>query len=316
MLFPSHEQLNALHTKWLPQESSSASSIDDVPTEIIKIWKTLLEALDKSSSEFTTSLIIHFLENLSDVHNDQTGDLSPSYAAWVKCLLEALSSKKPSLVLTKDIPWVTVLQVTLENPTSYSLTLIPLILNNTPAISAAMKGKIQNLVLAFLNLECSSTDCMEDSPYFDLEEFMVNRRHTSLLHQQQDEHSSANLGWEISQGNTQWHLIPFGEVLGTSNVSPTNLELSESPENSYHRNNVAECLSQPKNDTCVSYNESDLSDSDNNDDMSVGQNSSDQLYHNMQDKEPVEITEATHEYIEDTEGENEIASISNQIYLF
>ena len=315
MLIPSHEQLNTLGIKWLPKGSFSASSnsIPDVPAEVVNIWKTLLEALDKSSSEFTTSLVIHFLENLLDAHNDQAGDLSPSYAAWIKFLLEALSSKKPSLVLTKDIPWVTVLQVALDNPTSYSLILIPLILKNIPAISADVKGKIQNLVLMFLNLDCSSADCIEKSPNFDLEEIMVNRRNTSLMSEQQDENSFANQGWEINQGNTQWHLIPFGEVLGTSDVSPTNLELSE---NSYHRDNGVECVSGPENDNFVVHDEAVLSDCDNDDDMSINWNSSDQRYHNTQDKEPVEITEAAHQYNEDTEGQNDIASTSNQIFLF
>ena len=316
MLIPSREQLNTLGIRWLHQETSSASSIADVPTETINIWKTLLEALDKSSSEFTTSLIIHFLKNLLDAHSDQTRDLLPSYmyAAWIKFLLEAPSSKKPSLVLTKDIPWVTVLQVALENPTSHSLTLIPLILKNIPAISADVKGKIQNLVLTFLNLDCSSADCIEESPHFDLEEVMENRRNTSLMSEQQDENSSANQGWEISQGNTQWHLIPFGEVLGTSDVSPTNLELSE---NSHHRDNGVECVSGPENDIIfVPHDEAVLSVCDNDDDMSIDWNSSDQQYHNTQEKEPGEITEASHECSEDTEGQNDIASISNQIFLF
>ena len=325
MLVPSHDQLNALDVKWPVEISSTDSSTSNVPAAIINMWKALLEALDKSSSEFTTSLIIHLLENLSDVHANQTEDISLGFAAWIKCLLKAQSTKQPSLVLTSDIPWVTLLQVVLENPSVYSLTFIPLILESMPLISTSMKEKIQHLVSVFVNLECDNSDHTEESQCFDLEGLVVNRRNTSEeLHSREHREgdSSANLGWQVSQGATQWQLIPFGEPLGTTDLSPTNLELPQPLENLTYTGSDTEHLGETGNSEITAANdEAIISDPDNSDSMSVDQYS-DQPCHNMLDSEAVLQTQGDQEHAklscpEAAEGANDITSlISTQIYLF
>lgn len=309
MLVPSHDQLNTLGIKL---RGSSDCSVPDVPAGISNMWKTLLEALDKASSEFTTSLVIHFLQNLSDLGDDQAEDISTSYAAWIKLLLELPSSKKPPLVLNKDIPWIGVLQAALENPTIHSMSFISLILQNIPAISVSLKEKIEHLVSIILNSKCNNTDYMEESQFFDLEEIMTNRISTSSLPQtsgEQESSSSSNLGWQVSRGTTQWHLIPFGEVLGTSDVSPTSLELSKHLGNSLQGNTINE--TQSNQDILLTSDEAIVPDSDDGGDVTC---SIDQVID--QDEEPMLIAEKDHQPNNGNEGQNDINFISNQIYLF
>ena len=312
MLVPSHDQLNTLGIKWLGI-SSSHCSIPDVPVGINNMWNTLLEALDKASSEFFTSLVIHFLQNLSDLDNGQAEHIFTSYAAWIKLLLESASSKKPLLVLNKDVPWIVVLQAALENPTTHSLSFISLILQNIPAISVSLKEKIEHLVSIFINSKCNNTDDMEESQLFDLEEIMTNRIGTSALPQtfgEQECNSSSNLGWQVSQGTTQWHLIPFGEVLGSSDVSPTSLELSKNLRNSLHGNTINE--TESNQDIVLTGDETIVPDSDDGDDITC---SIDQVID--QDEELMLIAEEDHQPNNGiNEGENDINFISNQVYLF
>lgn len=224
MLVPSCEQLDTLKIKWPTENSSPASFISDVPVEIINIWKPLIEALDKASSEFIASVIFYFLENQFDVPGSQTEGISCGYAGWVKHFLE--SKGEHSLVLTGDLPWMNLLRTALDNPTLYSPTFIPFFVENIPSIDAVLKEKLQRLVAIFLgpfSSACDSSNDLEKSQDVDLEGWMASRRESFVetsLQQSQPTHR-----WEVSHDSVQWHLSPCGEVLGTADVSPNNLEL-------------------------------------------------------------------------------------------
>lgn len=224
MLVPSCEQLDTLKIRWPTEHSPSASFITDVPVEIINMWKPLIEALDKASSEFIASVIFYFLQNQLDVPGSQTEVISHGYAGWVKHFLE--SKGEPSLVLTGDLPWVNLLRTALDNPTLYSATFIPLFLENIPSIDAVLKERLQRLVAIFLgpfSSACDSSNDLNKSQDVDLEGWMAGRRETSMETSLQQ--SEPTRGWEVSRALTQWHLIPCGEVLGTADVTPNNLEL-------------------------------------------------------------------------------------------
>lgn len=188
------------------------------------MWKPLIEALDKASSEFIASVIFYFLQNQSDVPGSQTEVISHGYAGWVKHFLK--SKGEPSLVLTGDLPWVGLLRTALDNPTLYSVTFIPLFLENIPSIDEVLKERLQHLVailLGSLSSSCNSSNDLEESEDVDLEGWMAGRRENSVetsLQQTEPTHR-----WEVSRALTQWHLIPCGEVLGTVDVMPSNLEL-------------------------------------------------------------------------------------------
>lgn len=189
------------------------------------MWKPLIEALDKESSEFIGSIVLYVLENHSHVPGDQTKDISHCYAGWVKLLLQ--SKGKPSLVLTGDLPWVNLLKIALDNPTLYSLTFIPSILHNIPSIDAAMKEKVQRLITIFVEQfspDCVSSNDCENSQDVDLEGWMASRRSKPCLEKSLQPNEPRE-EWEVSHDSTQWYLIPCGEVLGTADVSPNNLEL-------------------------------------------------------------------------------------------
>lgn len=308
ILLPSQDKLSSLAVRWSHQDNSMHSLVDDVPIEIIEMWEPLLKALDESSEEFTTSLIMYLLQHLSD---SQTGGINkPScYFAWIKILLGGFSRDKFPLVLNKGIEWVVVLQATLENPTSYSLALIPIILKNIPAISASLKDKIEYLVSVFLNTEHGSSSCMEECQYFDLVEAItkkINESEQLLADKWQDQISSANLEWKVSQGATQWHLIPIGEVLGVSNLTPTCLELSRRRENPILQESNAEYTAEN------SLANSDPMAVECHDDQSLD---GDQPGESIQDYESDPMLEE--DQIDKThETENDISYISNHICLF
>ena len=189
------------------------------------MWKPLLEALDKESSEFIGSVVLYFLENLSHIPGNQTEGISQCYAAgWVKLLLQ--SKGKSSLVLASDLPWVNLLKIALVNPTLCTLTFIQLILENIPLIDASLKEKIQRLVTIFagqFSPDCDSSNDLEKSQDVDLEGWMASKSKTCLKESLQPH--EAREEWQASQESTQWYLIPCGDILGTSDVSPNNLEL-------------------------------------------------------------------------------------------
>lgn len=214
------EQPNTPSIKW-PEESSYS----DIPVEIINMWKPLIETLDKSSSECIASVVLHFLENQSHVPGNQTNDVSPGHADWVKQLLVLQSKGKPPLLLINECIWMHVLKTALENPTLYSLTFIPLILENIPSINTTLKEKIQHLVTIFIQpypLECGSSNDSEESQEVDLEDWMANK--TCI--EKPLQHNKPTQEWQASQCSTQhWHSIPFGKVLGSAEISTNNLEL-------------------------------------------------------------------------------------------
>lgn len=224
MLVPSFEQLDTLEIEWPTENSSSASFITDVPVEIINMWKPLIEVLDKASSEFIASVILYFLQNQLGVPGGQTEVISHGYAGWIKHFLE--SKGEPSLVLTGDLPWVNLLRTALDNPALYSVTFIPLFLENIPSIDAVLKERLQRLVAIFLgpiSSACDSSNDLEKSQDVDLEGWMTGRREISMETSLQQ--SEPTNGWEVSHASTRWHLIPCGEVLGAADVTPNNLEL-------------------------------------------------------------------------------------------
>ena len=225
ILVPSCDQLNTLHIKWTTENNTSDSCISDVPIEIINLWKPLIEALDKESSEFTASLLLYLLENHSHVPgNPAEPDISHCYAGWAKLLLQ---SKGKPLVLTSDLPWLNLLKIALENPSPYSLKFIPLILEKIPLINATLKEKIQNLVSILVGVstpDCVSSNYSENSQDVDLEGWMTSRNKTCTAKSLQQPNEPSR-EWQVTHDSTQWHLIPCGEVLGTADVSPNNLEL-------------------------------------------------------------------------------------------
>lgn len=252
MMVPSTEQLNMLGIKWPLEDSSSDFFISDVPREILKIWKTLLMSVDKSSTEFIFLLIIHFLEELSDVHSNPTQrSFCHFLAAWVKHLLQEQSDINPSLLTKSGFSWVSILQVTLDNPSVYSSEIISLILKNLPMVSTGVKEKIKHLVAVFVNLECSQWNTIVDeSLSFDLEQWIKERQNISAtLNPNEPQEDSTHVGveWQISKALTQWHLIPLGEVVGTHDMSPCNLLLSQPSGDVPTAVNGLECQSTLEN---------------------------------------------------------------------
>ena len=333
MMVPSIEQLNTLGIKWPYLEDSSADFfISDVPKEILKIWKTLLKSVDKSSTEFIFLLIIHFLEELSDVQNNPTQvSFCHFLTAWVKHLLQEQSDINPSLITKSDFSWVSILQVTLDNPTVYSTEIISLILKNLPMISTGVKEKIKHLVAVFANLEYSQSDTIVDeSLSFDLEQWIKDRRNTSATpnpNEPQEDDTHVGVEWQISKALTQWHLIPLGEVVGTSDMSPCNLLLSQPSGDVPIAVNGLECQSTLENTDPVAGCSNDAIFIDNssgaNDETSSVRNSELHPSDAVQERGAFELVYVDNDQeLSETsfsgafEREKDTTSISEQIYLF
>ena len=333
MMVPSIEQLNTLGIKWPYLEDSSADFfISDVPKEILKIWKTLLKSVDKSSTEFIFLLIIHFLEELSDVQNNPTQvSFCHFLTAWVKHLLQEQSDINPSLITKSDFSWVSILQVTLDNPTVYSTEIISLILKNLPMVSTGVKEKIKHLVAVFANLEYSQSDTIVDeSLSFDLEQWIKDRRNTSATlnpNEPQEDDTHVGVEWQISKALTQWHLIPLGEVVGTSDMSPCNLLLSQPSGDVPIAVNGLECQSTLENTDPVAGCRDDTIFIDNssgaNDETSSVRNNDLHPSAAVQERGAFELVYVDNDQeLPETsfsgafEREEDTTSISEQIYLF
>lgn len=299
--------------------SNTLSPVTNIPAEIIKTWKPLLEALDKLSTEFTTSLMMYLIQNLSNDAKISESYKQSCYFAWINILLKAFSDITPTLLFNNNVSWVVILQVCLENPTTSS-SLIPQILKKIRYVSDSLKDKIEHLLSVFLDKDHGeSRNAVEKHQYFDLEELVAERKHKLELlssSKQQDDTSSSDLGWKVSQGATRWQLIPFGEILGVSYLTPTCLELSRHREDSPNEEVDVECVNLTENHSVINREAVDETndDIDDNDDdnMSIDNEESCQC---AQDYEADVIL------VEDPNGEpleqdNAIGSIPNKIYLF
>lgn len=289
------------------------------PAELVKTWKPLLEALDKLSTEFTTSLMMYLIQNLSNDAKISESYKQSCYFAWINILLKAFSDITPTLMFNNNVSWVVILQVCLENPTTSS-SLIPQILEKIRYVSDSLKDKIKHLLSVFLDKDHGeSWNAVEKHQYFDLEELVAERKHKLELlssSKQQDDTSSSDRGWKVSQGATQWQLIPFGEILGVSYITPSCLELSSHREDSPDKEVDVECVNLTENHSVINREAVDETndDYDDNDDdnMSIDNEESCQC---AQDYEADAIL------VEDQNGksleqDNAIGSISNKIYLF
>ena len=290
------------------------------PAEIVKTWKPLLEALDKLSTEFTTSLMIYLIQNLSNDAKISESYKQSCYFDWINILLKAFSDITPTLMFNNNVSWVVILQVCLENPTTSS-SLIPQILEKIRYVSDSLKDKIEHLLSVFLDKDHGeSWNAVEKHQYFDLEELVAERKHKLELlssSKQQDDTSSSDRGWKVSQGATQWQLIPFGEILGVSYITPTCLELSSHREDSPDKEVDVECVNLTENQSVINREavdeiNDDDDDNDDNDNMSIDNEESFQC---AQDYE-ADVILVEDQNAESLEQDNAIGSISNKIYLF
>ena len=232
---PSAKQLQILDVDWLTDKISASSSVPSVPVKVVNMWKTLLETLHSASSDFMPCLVTHLFDILRDTSDGQKDIVSLKYAAWLHYLLQVVSKKTPGSLVVHSFPWVTILQISLERPTSFSLTLIPLILDNVPAISPDLKQRIEQLALLYVKPPNVGRENSGKLPKFedaDLEKWLTSK---SKSMSDKDDNNTASIslnstgndGWSIYQGLTQWYQIPVGEVLGTDDISPNNLELAQ-----------------------------------------------------------------------------------------
>lgn len=219
MLVPSCEQLNSPSINQATEDDSFSHLTSEVLVEIITMWKPLIEALHKLSSEFVVSVVLHLLAQNQSHVSDNEENLSLCYAEWVKHFLQLQLKENPCLMFTNELAWVNILKVALENPTLSSLTIVSLILEHIHSINSNLKEKIQHLVaicIQQLPVECDRSNDTEECQDTNLEEWMASRSKTFIETARQQSEATHQWQQQVSlQGSTQWNLIPFGEVLGT-----------------------------------------------------------------------------------------------------
>ena len=187
----------------------------------------------------------------------------------------------------------------------------------------SLKDKIEHLLSVFLDKDRGESGiAVEKHQYFDLEELVAERRNKSELlsanKEQDDNNFSSNCGWKVSQGATQWQLIPFGEILGVSYVTPTCLELSSHGEDTSLKEVDRECVNLTENHLVINREAVDENNDDDDDNDDDGDNmciDNEESCQRVQDYE-ADIIPVEDQNGESLEQENSIGSISNQIYLF
>lgn len=221
VLVPSYVHLNASSIKKSTKDGHFlVVGTSEVIGEIFKNWKPLIEVLVKLSPEFLISAIHYLLVGDQSIIMDKDEDPSLYYTEWLKHFLQLLLKEMPG-----EVPLMNILKIALENPTQSSLTVISIILEKMHSIDSTLKDKVQHLVEIFLQqhtLECCCSSHLEEFQDSNLEEWMARRSKTWAKTDVQQDEGVPQWQQGSHQDSTLWHLIPFGEVLGTNN----HLELS------------------------------------------------------------------------------------------
>ncbi|XP_058954973.2 uncharacterized protein [Pocillopora verrucosa] len=213
MLVPSCEHISLSSINQSTKDGLFADlKTSEVIGEIFKIWKPLIEALDKSSPEFLMSTIHYLLVGDQSAITDKEKDLSLYYAEWVKHFLLLMSKEKCC-----EVPLMNILKIALENPTRSYLTIISKILEKMHLIDSSLKHKVLHLVEVFLEQPLSECCCVNDMEEFqesNLEEWMARRSKICTKTALQQDEGAPQWQQGSQQDSTLWHFIPFGEVLG------------------------------------------------------------------------------------------------------
>ena len=213
MLVPSCEHISLSSINQSTKDGLFADlKTSEVIGEIFKIWKPLIEALDKLSPEFLMSTIHYLLVGDQSAITDKEKDLSLYYAEWVKHFLLLMSKEKCC-----EVPLMNILKIALENPTRSYLTIISKILEKMHLIDSSLKHKVLHLVEVFLEQPLSEYCCVNDMEEFqesNLEEWMARRSKICTKTALQQDEGAPQWQQGSQQDSTLWHFIPFGEVLG------------------------------------------------------------------------------------------------------
>lgn len=228
MIVPSSETFDKLGIKF-PEVLSK------LPDEIFLFWKPLLEALDQASSEFIPLLSVTLLCDLVACDNDASNvtDFVPfALLSWLQNIMKACShnAEKDQFVFCCDMPWLTLLEMCLKQPSKSMHYLVLTILPNLGSQNN-FKQKIIDLLQIFLQ-EPSSHETENNIRYVSettenlltpLIEDMRTKQNKPAIVTTATQCSS----WTPAFGCTQWQTIPLGEILG-ADTGETSLDLEKS----------------------------------------------------------------------------------------
>lgn len=234
LLFRSQLQTLLLNNNFLQQSTDKGGETNTVnqasepglylPESLREIWYPMFKTLDKVSPDFIPSLILEILESNSD-NKDICNHLLP----WALWLMQ--SSTKSNPVLSSKLPWLTILEVCLRNPYFLLKEFVDLILDELPSFNGAVKEKIKCLVDIYHRQKLiTNSSPKENYKMKSFEQLNIIERQYPVDKTTVDKTMSNDLqhnsGWSLDCSQTQWDLIPFGEVLGCEVQSVDALELS------------------------------------------------------------------------------------------
>ena len=235
LLIPSSETLNRLELDLSEIPVGYVPPRINLPHDVFLLWKPLIEALDQASSEFIPSLTIALLHELlacgKDEHNVKGFFLS-ALLSWLRYILDSCSHNAERnqlrLVCDCDLPWSTLLEICLKEPSQYSLNLLPTVLLNLTTPDN-VKQRIEHLVQVFLHQHKIITHETENNNVSSVSDNGL-REIVDGMRKKQNQDKEISMAtqdkpWSLANGPTQWQLIPLGEVLGGAGAS---LDLEDS----------------------------------------------------------------------------------------
>lgn len=199
-----------------------------VSEELIKVWLPLFQALDKESTEFITLFVLSALETYSD----SSTTIARQCLSWVLWIIK--SSTKNNPIFASQLPWLTLLEVCLRNPSFLQRDFVETILDEASIIPDIQKEKIKSLVGIFQ--EQNSVGCFPEEN-FEMKSIDVFQEQQGMIDQRTDTSISLqDSGWSLDQSQTKWDLISIGEILGCDEQSVDALELPVSDDCNQHSN--------------------------------------------------------------------------------
>ena len=237
MLLPSEQTCHALGID-IPVVTNATQEV--IPNETVLLWKPLLEALDRASSEFIPSLTATIFDDFAFENgtNYMSKASSSALLSWLHYLVDSCSCKgkkdKYKLVLSCEMPWSTLLEMCLKQPCRETLFLASTIIPNLNT-SNSVKQKIKNLIQICIQEPIThKTEINSDAPVRETSD--VLKTLIRDIKAKKNAPSSVTITtesspWTLAEGPTQWHLIPLGEILGVS-IDDENLDLDENTRSS------------------------------------------------------------------------------------
>lgn len=150
LLIPSPATLKEFATYWSDMTKHLTENVSmDLPKEALSMWSPLFKAWHKGNGTFLSKLVTTLIKRVHEFERNSENMLLIRYfACWVHFILFNSGSPNKSenqWKIKANLDYITILEVTLRNCSSYTPLFLPFIINNLQHLPDRLKQKLEKL---------------------------------------------------------------------------------------------------------------------------------------------------------------------------